>query len=112
MKDLKGAKLQIVDEDGHVVEEWISNGEVHIVKGLILNKKYILREVQAPDGYKISQDLPFTMVDGDHLTIVNEKEPVVPTSDATQISVYALLLGIGLFGILLIFISKKVKGRE
>lgn len=112
MKDLKGAKLQIVDEDGHVVEEWISNGEVHIVKGLILNKKYSLREVQAPDGYKISQDLPFTMVDGDHLTIVNEKEPVVPTSDATQISVYALLLGIGLFGILLIFISKKVKGRE
>ena len=112
MKDLKGAKLQIVDEDGHVVEEWISNGEVHIVKGLILNKKYILREVQAPDEYKISQDLPFTMVDGDHLTIVNEKEPVVPTSDATQISVYALLLGIGLFGILLIFISKKVKGRE
>ena len=112
MRDLKGAKLQIVDEDGHVVEEWISNGEVHIVKGLILNKKYILREVQAPDEYKISQDLPFTMVDGDHLTIVNEKEPVVPTSDATQISVYALLLGIGLFGILLIFISKKVKGRE
>ena len=112
MKDLKGAKLQIVDEDGHVVEDWISNGEVHIVKGLILNKKYILREVQAPDEYKISQDLPFTMVDGDHLTIVNEKEPVVPTSDATQISVYALLLGIGLFGILLIFISKKVKGRE
>ena len=112
MKDLKGAKLQIVDEDGHVVEEWISNGKVHIVKGLILNKKYSLREVQAPDGYKISQDLPFTMVDGDHLTIVNEKEPVVPTSDATQISVYALLLGIGLFGILLIFISKKVKGRE
>lgn len=48
--ELKGAKLQIVDEKGNVIDEWTSDGTNHIVMKLKAGK-YMLTEVAAPDGY-------------------------------------------------------------
>lgn len=111
-KDLKGAKLQIIDEEGHVADEWLSNGEVHITEGLILNKKYVLREVSAPKGYKRARDISFTMLDGESITLINEEEKVVKTSDSTSILSYAILLCIALIGILIVMATKKLKKRK
>lgn len=111
-KDLKGAKLQIIDEEGHVADEWLSNGEVHITEGLILNKKYVLREVSAPKGYKRARDMSFTMLDGESITLINEEEKVVKTSDSTSILSYAILLCITLIGILIVMATKKLKKRK
>ena len=111
-KDLKGAKLQIIDEEGHVADEWLSNGEVHITEGLILNKKYVLREVSAPKGYKRARDMSFTMLDGESITLINEEEKVVKTSDSTSILSYAILLCIALIGILIVMATKKLKKRK
>ena len=57
----KGAKIQIIDKDGKVVEEWISGKEAHEVKGLKTGEKYTLRETVAPDGYTVTTDTTFTI---------------------------------------------------
>ena len=58
-KELPGAKLQILDGDT-VVEEWVSTDEEHIVEGkLIAGKEYILREINAPEGYEVANDITF-----------------------------------------------------
>ena len=58
-KELPGAKLQILDGDT-VVEEWVSTDEEHIIEGkLIAGKEYILREITAPEGYEVANDITF-----------------------------------------------------
>ena len=60
--ELPGATLQIIDEDGNIVEEWVSASEPHFVEGkLISGKTYTLREITAPDGYEIANDIQFTV---------------------------------------------------
>ena len=56
---LVGATLQILDKDGNVVDEWVSDGTEHI--SLIPEGEYTLHEVGAPDGYVCSADHTFTV---------------------------------------------------
>jgi len=61
-EELPGATLQIIDENGNVVEEWVSTDEAHLVEGkLIAGKEYTLREIIAPDGYEIASEIKFTV---------------------------------------------------
>ena len=61
-KYLSGATLQIVDENGYVLEEWVSDGTQHIVKeSLNPGQKYFLHEKYAPLGYKESKDVEFVL---------------------------------------------------
>ena len=61
-EELPGATLQIIDEDGNVVEEWVSTDEAHFIEGkLIAGKEYTLRETIAPDGYEIASEIKFTV---------------------------------------------------
>ena len=61
-EELPGATLQIIDEDGNVVEEWVSTDEAHFIEGkLIAGKEYTLRETIAPDGYEIANEIKFTV---------------------------------------------------
>ncbi|MBP3898066.1 MAG: VaFE repeat-containing surface-anchored protein [Mogibacterium sp.] len=57
-KELPGAKLQIIDADDQVVEEWTSTTEEHIVWALP-DGKYTLREITAPYGYDVAEDIEF-----------------------------------------------------
>ena len=58
--ELEGAKLQLVDGSGKIIDQWISDGENHIVSGLAAGK-YILKEIAAPEGYAIASDIKFTV---------------------------------------------------
>lgn len=58
-----GAVLQVLDEQGAVIDEWVSDGTSYAVIGLEAGKSYILREDEAPDGWLLSYDLPFTVED-------------------------------------------------
>ena len=61
-EELPGATLQIIDEDGNVVEEWVSTNEPHMIEGkLIAGKKYTLKEIIAPEGYEIANEIKFTV---------------------------------------------------
>ena len=61
-KELPGATLQIIDENGNVVEEWVSTNEPHMIEGkLIAGKEYTLKEIIAPEGYEIANEIKFTV---------------------------------------------------
>ena len=59
--EVTGAFMQIIDEDGNVVDEWYSESKLHFANGLEEGKKYILYEDYAPDGYVISNKIEFTV---------------------------------------------------
>lgn len=58
---IKGAELQLLDRDGTIIEEWISGDTPHLIKGLLVDGTYILREKLAPDEYVQSKDVTFTV---------------------------------------------------
>lgn len=58
---LVGAKMQILDSKGNVVEEFTTTKETYIAKNLKELEEYTLREVEAPEGYSKAADAKFTV---------------------------------------------------
>ena len=61
-KELPGAKLEIHDADGNLVEGWTTGKAPHTVRGLELEKEYTLTEKRAPDGYAEAESIVFKLV--------------------------------------------------
>ena len=61
-KELPGAKLEIRDADGNLVEGWTSGKVLHTVRGLELEKEYSLTEKRAPDDYAEAESIVFKLV--------------------------------------------------
>ena len=69
-KQLSGAKMQVLDSKGSVVDEWTTNGSEHVIEGVLaVGASYTLHEKEAPNGYKTASDISFT-VDKTAKTIV------------------------------------------
>lgn len=66
-----GALLQVIDEQGHLWESWISGSECHEIRAkLCAGQLYYLHEERAPAGYQKRSDLAFLVpVSGDVLEI-------------------------------------------
>ena len=62
-KELEGAKLQVTDESGKVVDSWTSGKEAHIIKELVVGQKYTLTETKPTDGYVTAESITFTVED-------------------------------------------------
>ena len=60
-EELPGARLQLTDENGAVVEEWTSTKEPHIIKELVVGKSYTLTETKPADGYATAESITFTV---------------------------------------------------
>ena len=62
---LKGAELEIVStKTKNIVDQWVvDESENHNVEGLIAGETYILKELQAPDGYVLADDIEFIVED-------------------------------------------------
>ena len=60
-KEIPGCKLKLVDEDGNTVDEWTSTEEAHVIKELVVGKKYTLIETQPADGYVTAESIEFTV---------------------------------------------------
>ncbi len=75
-QELKGAELSIIDKDGNVVETWVSDGKPHYIER-IPSGEYILREETAPYGYKIANEVKFTVEDTKELQKVAMKDELV-----------------------------------
>lgn len=121
-KELPGATLQIIDENGNIVEEWVSTNEPHMIEGkLTAGKEYTLKETMAPEGYEIANEIKFTInADGsvtevvmyDEHTPVPEKPETPPTDTphtgvSADNSVAVYLLSAVLLMIVGIIIRKK-----
>ena len=97
-EELVGATLQIIDEDGVVVEEWVSYEHPHFIEAqLIAGKTYTLKETIAPDGYTIANSIDFTVnADGTVTPVVMYDEPIPDTPDTPTGDTTSRLPGIAL----------------
>ena len=62
-EEVPGALIQVINENGDVVDEWISTEEAHKIIGLEVGKTYTMHEEQAPNGYYYAADAEFTVTD-------------------------------------------------
>ena len=68
-KELPGAKLQIIDKDGNIIDQWVSTEEQHTITGLSEGQTYVMKEISAPYGYEIAEEITFTAGDGQKVTM-------------------------------------------
>ena len=61
-KELPGAKLEIHEADGKLIESWTSAKAPHTVRGLELDKEYTLIEKRAPEAYAEAENIVFKLV--------------------------------------------------
>ena len=113
-KELPGAKLQIIDENSKVIHEWVTTDKPHLFEKLPVGE-YTLREMTAPDGYEIAEDIAFTVEEtGEIQKVVMKDKPikkaVVKTGDNSMISLYAC--GVAIAGIGCICFIKKKKSQD
>ena len=97
-KEIGGAKLVVKDKNGEVVDSWTSvEGESHMIEGiLIAGETYTLHEEQAPNGYRIAEDITFTVnEDGTVLTVVMKDDTdttIVKTGDTTPLLMWTVTM--------------------
>ncbi|MFQ7536319.1 MAG: SpaA isopeptide-forming pilin-related protein [Clostridium sp.] len=79
---LKGAVLQVLDAQKNIViPDFESTGDAMEITGqLTAGRLYYLHEVQAPAGYLLSADVPFTVPKGAEVVEVRMTDPKKPTS--------------------------------
>ena len=68
-EELIGAKLEVRDDKGNLIESWTSNGKAHLIEGkLIVGHTYTLTETASPAGYVIANKITFTVKGRDKTT--------------------------------------------
>ena len=81
-RELPGAQLQIADEEGNVIEEWISGQQPHFTEAdLTPGQTYTLREALPPKGYAYASEIRFTVPEDGSM------ERVVMVDAPTRVSV-------------------------
>ena len=102
-KELEGAHLQVTDEKGNVVDEWVSGKEPHMIQNLFCDHTYTLTETIAPKNYKVAQSINFKVEESGKIQKVvmyDELMPVkVKTGDNTNTAVLFGLSGLSLLGL-------------
>ncbi len=73
-EELPGAELEVKDEEGNVIDKWISTEEPHIVKGLEEGKKYTLTETTCPYGYKQAESIVFEVSTDKETQLIEMKD--------------------------------------
>ena len=79
-KELPGATLQIINESGEIVEEWVSTEKPHFVEKLPTGS-YTLHEEIAPDGFVTASDISFEVLDS------GEIQRVEMIDDVTKVEI-------------------------
>ena len=83
--ELKGGEYTVIDaETGEIVEQWTSDGQTHLIKGLVMGKDYIYREDLTPLGYTYAKDVKFTMSKNKQTIVMNDTQVDVTKLGANE----------------------------
>ena len=82
-KEVEGAQLAITDEDGNVVDQWVSTDKAHSIEGLVVGKTYTLSETVTAEDYVKATDIKFTVKNSSELETVIMKDKQVEVSKLT-----------------------------
>ncbi len=116
-EELPGAKLQVVDESGETVDEWVSEKEPHVIRELVAGKTYTLVETKPADGYLVAEDITFEVTDTAGIQKVAMKDEAVPadapkTGDETNLWLPVLLMALSAAGLAGLAVSRRKKKRS
>ena len=73
--EIEGVKMQVLDHEGNIVDEWVSDKEPHKIKNLEEGKSYILHEEVCIDGFAKATDVEFEVTtdkETQHLEMVDK----------------------------------------
>lgn len=84
-KELEGATLQILDKDGKILSEWVTDGKPHKIEKLPVGVELTLREITAPDDYEVAEDVKFTLKDTTEVQKVEMKDARIPEKPAGSV---------------------------
>ncbi len=115
-KELAGARLEIRDKDGKVIESWTTDGKPHAIDSLPAGE-YVLHEVSAPDGYLLAEDVKFTVKDTDEAITVVMKDrpkdaPGTPNTGDTGWRLALAVFGVSLGGVVVSLVLSRKKKEE
>ena len=80
-EELPGAVLELYAPDGSLLDTWETSDIPHVTPGLPVGEGYVLREVTAPDGYEVAEDVTFNVeeiTEVQTITMEDEKTPDQP----------------------------------
>ena len=77
-RELPGCDLKIIDENGNVIEKWISTKKPHVIDGkLVAGKTYKFTETRPKDGYATAKSIKFTVSDTGEIQKVRMKDDTI-----------------------------------
>ena len=80
-EELPGAVLELYAPDGSLLDTWETTDIPHVIPGLPVGEGYILREVTAPEGFEVAENVTFNVEDTTEIqtiTMEDEKTPDQP----------------------------------
>lgn len=80
-EEIEGAKLTVTDENGKVVDEWVSGKEPHIIKELVVGQTYTMTEILPALGYVTAESIRFTVDD------IAEVQKIEMKDDVTKVEI-------------------------
>ena len=131
-EELPGAVLELYAPDGSLLDTWETSDIPHVITGLPVGEGYILKEVSAPEGYQLAEDITFAVEETSELQFVgmvdepspeepeepetpdeptepDEPAPQVPQTGGSRAALWVgalLILALGGLGIVLILLKK------
>ena len=81
-KEIEGAKIQVLDKENNIIDEWVSEKVPHRIKNLEEGKSYILHEEVASDYYVKATDIEFEVSydkKTQHITMIDKIVDVTKT---------------------------------
>ena len=85
-EELPGAVLELYAPDGSLLDTWETTDIPHVIPGLPVGEGYVLREVTAPEGFEVAEDVTFNVEDTTEIqtiTMEDEKTPDQPEEPDT-----------------------------
>ena len=73
--EIEGAKMQVLDDEGNIIDEWVSEKEPHKIKNLEEGKSYILHEEVSVGYYVKATDVEFEVTydkETQHLELIDK----------------------------------------
>ena len=80
-EELPGAVLELYAPDGSLLETWETSDIPHVITGLPVGEGYILKEISAPEGYQLAEDITFAVEETSEIQfvgMVDEPSPEEP----------------------------------
>ncbi len=97
---LAGAHFEIRDESGHLIESWESDHGFHKVSAELPDGIYTLKETKAPSGYRLAEDVLFTVLEGkvngqENGAVIMYNTPYPPTTPPDYPTIWLLKNSVG-----------------